>query len=127
MVGRDLGIWGKWRQSFPFPYEGFYFDVALGTPPAADPDVRAEVNRAWEFLLAKRIDAVGILPNSYHIIELRRGADQAAIGALTMYCFLWNQDPPDNKPCIPILVTDRLDTDPRNLAAASGIVFYETG
>lgn len=127
MIGRDLGIWSQWRTRLPHPYQGFYFDVALGTPPPADPALRAEVNRAWEFLLAKRIDAVGVLPNAYHIIEIRRGADQSAIGALDMYCFLWRNDPPDDRPCVPVLVTDHLDSDPRSLASSKGIVTYETG
>lgn len=125
MAGRDLGIWAKWRQQLPFPYEGFFFDVALGTPPTAAPDVRPEVNRAWEFLLAKRIDAVGVLPGAFHIIEVRRGADQAAIGALDMYCFLWREDPPDQRNCTPILVTDRLEQATSLLASRKGIVTFE--
>lgn len=127
MAGRDLGLWAVWRQRLPFPYQGFYFDAALGTPPEADPAARAEVNRAWEFLLARRIDAVGVLPERFDIIEIRRGADQAAIGALLMYRHLWTQDPPDDRPVNMILVTDRADVDTKTLAAANGIQLEELG
>lgn len=127
MAGRDLGLWARWREQLPFPYQGFYFDAALGTPPTPDPTVRPEANRAWEFILARRIDAVGILPEAYHIIELRRGADQAAIGAVEIYCYLWRQDPPDERTCLPILVTDALDPDARAFAASKGITFFEIG
>jgi len=127
MAGRDLGLWARWREALPFPYQGFYFDAALGTPPAADPTLRPEANIAWEAILARRIDAVGILPEAYHIIELRRGADQAAIGAVEIYCFLWRQDPPDPRPCLPILVTDALDPDARAFAQARGITTFEIG
>lgn len=127
MAGRDLGLWARWREALPFPYRGFYFDAALGTPPTPDPALRPQANVAWEALLARRIDAVGVLPEAYHIIELRRGADQAAIGAVEIYCFLWRQDPPDERACLPVLVTDALDPDARAFAAVKGITVFEIG
>jgi hypothetical protein len=125
MVGRDLGIWSKWRLLLPFAYQGFYFDVALGTAPEADPQVSPQANIAWEFLLAKRIDVVGILPLRWHIIEVRRNADQAAIGTLKGYGFLWNNDPPDANPVTLILVTDAMTPDARAFAEAEGINVLE--
>lgn len=121
MVGRDLGIWAIFRNQLPFPYTGFHFDVALGTPPEAPPDQLPNLLRAWTFLNARRIDAVGVVPERFDIIEIRRGAGQAAIGALTMYGFLWEQDPPDPRPINLILVTDVADVDTRRLAQAQGI------
>jgi len=124
MVGRDLGIWSRWRLNLPFPYLGFYFDVALGTPPEIDTELKPEANRAWEFLLARRIDAVGILPEGWHIIEIRRGADQSAIGALKAYGYLWRRDPPDPRPVTLILVTDSMDADSQAFAGAEGITVF---
>ena len=121
MVGRDLGIWSIFRQQLPFPYRGFHFDVALGTPPRVDPEMEPNLIRAWEFLNARRIDALGVLPERWDIIEIRRGAGQAAIGALRMYGFLWRKDPPDQTPINLILVTDRADLDTQALAQADGI------
>ncbi len=121
MVGRDLGLWARFREQLPFPYRGFHFDVALGTPPDVAPDTAPNMRRAWEFLTARRIDAVGILPERWDIIEVRRGAGQAALGALRMYGFLWKQDPPDPRPLKLLLVTDTLDVDTRTLARADGI------
>lgn len=125
MVGRDLGIWSLFRQRLPFPYTGFLFDVALGTPPEVPGATPENIRKAWEFLNARRIDAVGILPERFDIIEIRRGAGQAAIGALRMYAFLWRQDPPDPRPVRLILVTDQADPDTRALAAADGIMLIE--
>lgn len=125
MVGRDLGIWSLFRQRLPFPYTGFLFDVALGTPPKVPGATPENIRKAWEFLNARRIDAVGILPERFDIIEIRRGAGQAAIGALRMYAFLWRQDPPDPRPVRLILVTDQADPDTRALAAADGIMLIE--
>lgn len=125
MIGRDLGLWAQWRQNLPFPYEGFYFDAALGTPPEPDPSLRPGTNAAWQFLTARRIDAVGILPDRYHVIEIRRGADQSAIGALEIYCHLWAIDPPDRLPCFPVLVTDLMDTDARAFARTKPIIVFE--
>ena len=125
MVGRDLGIWAIFRRQLPFPYTGFFFDVALGTPPVVPGETPENIRRAWEFLNARRIDAVGILPERFDIIEIRRGAGQAAIGALRMYGFLWRQDPPDPRPVRLILVTDKADPDTRALAAADGIQLIE--
>lgn len=121
MVGRDLGIWAQFRQRLPFPYRGFHFDVSLGTPPAEIPHTPPRLMDAWRFLLSRRIDAVGILPERWDIIEIRRGAGQAAIGALRMYAFLWRQDPPDQRPVTLLLVTDRADLDTIALAQADGI------
>ena len=121
MVGRDLGLWARFREQLPFPYTGFHFDVALGTPPDVAPDTAPNMRRAWEFLTARRIDAVGILPERWDIIEVRRGAGQAALGALRMYGFLWKQDPPDPRTVKLFLVTDTLDVDTRTLARDDGI------
>lgn len=125
MVGRDLGIWAIFREQLPFPYTGFFFDAALGTPPDVPGETPENIRRAWEFLNARRIDAVGILPERFDIIEIRRGAGQAAIGALRMYGFLWRRDPPDDRPVRLILVTDQADPDTRALAEAEGIQLIE--
>ncbi len=125
MAGRDLGIWAIWRKQLPFPYQGFYFDATIGTPPAGDPSLLPATNIAWAFLLASRIDALGVLPNEWHIIEIRRGADKAAVGALKGYAFLWNRDPPDHRPIRTILVTDAMDSDARAFAESEGITVFE--
>jgi len=125
MAGRDLGIWAIWRKQLPFPYQGFYFDVALGTPPPDDPTLHPGTNIAWAFLLASRIDALGLLPDAWHIIELRRGADKAAVGTVKGYAFLWRRDPPDSKPVSTILVTDIMDPETRAFAESEGITVYE--
>lgn len=121
MVGRDLGIWAQFRERLPFPYRGFHFNVALGTPPADVEDVGPRLMEAWRFLNARRIDAVGVLPERWDIIEVRRGAGQAAIGALRMYGFLWRRDPPDQRPIRLFLVTDQADIDTIRLAEADGV------
>lgn len=125
MVGRDLGIWAQWRRRLPFPYRGFHFDVSLGTPPEPDQAISSPANRAWEALLARRIDAVGILPEGWDIIEIRRGAGAAAIGTLKGYGFLWRKDPPDARRIRLILVTDQVDEDTRAQVASEGIVLFE--
>ncbi len=121
MAARDLGLFARFRQRLPAPYEGFHFNVALGTPPDAPPDMRVEILKAWTFLNARRIDAVGVLPERFDIIEFRRGAGQAALGALVMYAHLWRQDPPDPRPITLLLVSDRVDIDTQSLAQNQGI------
>ena len=121
MAARDLALYSRFRQQLPAPYLGFHFNIALGTPPDAPPDQREEILKAWTFLNARRIDAVGILPERFDIIEFRRGAGQAALGALSMYAHLWRQDPPDPRPITTLLVTDRVDADTRSLAQVQGI------
>ncbi len=121
MAARDLALYSRFQQRLPAPYRGFHFNVRLGTPPDAPPDQREEILKAWTFLNARRIDAVGVLPERFDIIEFRRGAGQAAVGALDMYGFLWQQDPPDARPIRLFLVTDRADTDTIALAQVRGI------
>lgn len=125
MIGRDLGLWAVFRQNLPFPYTGFYFDVALGKPPEPVDGVSSRLNEAWAFLLAKRIDAVGVLADRYDIIEVRRGAGQAALGALRLYGHLWRSDPPDEKETRLFLVTDSADPDTLSLARADGVTVVQ--
>jgi len=95
MMGRDLGLWARWRQRLPYPYVALYFDVAvsLSSPPAPSPE-GPNLEAAWWFLTAKRIDVVGELPHRWDIIELRRGADQARLGPCACTTTYGNRIPP---------------------------------
>jgi len=117
----DLLLWERFRKAHAREYQAFYFDVALGTGEDSAPNVSEAVARAWRRLTKFRADVVGDTGKEWHLIELRPNAGPGAVGAIQTYATLWLTGPPDSRPVVPIVVTDRCSADIRSVASLAGI------
>jgi hypothetical protein len=117
----DFVLWEQFRARYAGDYVALYFDVALGQGELSADNVSPAVAEAWTRLTRFRADVVGDTGAAWHLIELRPNAGPAAIGAVQTYSTLWLQGPPDDRPVIPILVTDRCSRDIKQVAALAGI------
>jgi len=117
----DLVLWEEFRRRTVKDYVALYFDVSLGTGEGSLPGVSENVARAWQRLTRFRADVVGDTGTEWHLIELRPNAGPAAVGSVQVYGTLWNMSPPDSRPMVPIIVTDRCSTDIRVVAELAGI------
>jgi hypothetical protein len=117
----DLSLWEEFRRRFAKDYVAFYFDVALGTGEDLPFGTPENVARAWKRLTRFRADVVGDTGKEWHLIELRPNAGPGAVGSIQTYGTLWSIEPPDNRPVVPIIVTDRCSRDIRTVASLAGV------
>lgn len=111
MSSNDLPLWERFQDKYGSEFLGFYFDVLVGTPsdiPAGTPE---NMSTMWERITAKRVDAVGVKPDTYWLIEFRPNAAAGALGTIITYMTAWRKDPPDDKPIQPVVVSDVFDPD----------------
>jgi hypothetical protein len=117
----DLILWEQFRRRSAKEYVAFYFDVALGSGEVPAPNVSEAVGKAWQRLTKFRADVVGDTGTEWHLIELRPNAGPGAVGAIQTYSTLWTIKPPDARPVVPIIVTDRCSADIRTVASLAGV------
>lgn len=115
MSANDGVIWARFRDIAPERYQTLYFSVLVGDPTMWTENLEEEMIRVVEHASRRRIDVVGKTEKEWHIIELRMNAGPGALGSVLTYKVLWEADPPDKAPAIPIIITDVTD---RNLAFA---------
>lgn len=111
MSSQDLPLWERFQDQFGKEFTGFYFDVLVGTPSDVPAGTDEKMRNMWNRLTAKRIDAVGVKPDSYWLIEFRPHAAAGALGTMITYMTAWRKDPPDDKPIQPVIVSDLFDPD----------------
>ncbi len=121
MAPQDLLLWERARPQLAAQVTSWYFDAAVGQGNPAAGDPADKFNRAWERLTRKRIDAVGDAGSHWLIIEVRPNAGLGALGAIQTYRSLWERDPPDTRPAVGMIVTDRLEPDTHRTAINAGI------
>lgn len=111
MAPRDLALWHRARPQLPPDIAAYYYDAAVGDGSPRPGDPSDPINAAWYRLTRKRIDAVGETPAAWLLIEVRPNAGLGALGAIQTYRSLWERDPPDTRPVLAYIVTDRLEPD----------------
>jgi hypothetical protein len=123
MSVQDFPIWEiYWPRIRPGAL-WLYFDVGLGLPdelPLSDDPAQLV---GWIRNTQKRADVVIERARDVLLVELRHAAQMNAVGRLLGYKKLLEQDNPFGKIVIPVLVTDRHDSEVRDLAADLDIVY----
>ncbi len=120
MFALDIAIWERWLDRFATDFDGFSYDVKVGsgTPPA--PDLREPFITMQSTLSKYRIDALGFKSDSIHVIEVKPDAGTIAFGQLETYIPLYIRDFNPTLPVFGIVVTDRPLPDMPELMAARG-------
>ena len=101
-----------------------WFDVALGPEQPTTPDTPPPIHAMWTRLNRKRLDVLWDSETHWHIVELRDQAQPNAIGRLLTYRALWYADPPDSRPVILELITNRDDAAVRLTCRQLSIIYY---
>lgn len=115
MSPEDYDIWKRYRPQILKDAQVIYYDVGLGGQITVPPGTTPEMARMWFRNTQKRIDVLLDYGIGWVIVELRVDASSSAVGRLIFYRDLWQQDPPDKRPIILRLVTNREDREIRGL------------
>jgi hypothetical protein len=107
----DIKVWERFLSKYGPIYADFLYDVRVGQ--GRDPGQKYPENiRGMAIGLSqRRIDAIGIVPDGVHIIEVTQDAGLTAIGQLTMYPILYAIDYPDKPILNIILVCETIQSD----------------
>lgn len=123
MSAGDWPIWERFKVKYSDQFQGYYYDVALGTPAPVPPDVESGLVQMWERLTVYRIDAVGVRGDEWWIIEVRPDAGPGALGALMTYGTLWDIEAKELPQKRLVLVTDQLRPDIQKAAIWQGFLY----
>lgn len=111
MSAEDHQIWLRFRELYSQEFKAFYFSVHVGEPIMWTEGLEEELALMVEHISRRRIDAVGEKDHEWWLIEFRKDAGPGAIGSILTYKILWEEDPPDNRPVVPVIVTDVMDVN----------------
>lgn len=123
MSDEDFKIWERYKRHALTDIHRMYFDVGLGGQEEVPPGTPPEMATMWTRNTQKRIDVLLETTEGWRMIELRAHATGAALGRLLMYRNMWTLSPPDNRPLSLYLITDQLDQDVKDTAAAVGVIY----
>jgi hypothetical protein len=124
MFALDIAIWERWLDLYSDDWDGFDYDVKVGSGTPPEPGLGSEYERMQAVLSKYRIDVIGYKLGSIHIIEVKPDAGTVALGQLETYIPLYKRD---FKPSVPIfgaIVTDRELPDMKELMKMKGHELY---
>ena len=124
MFPLDIAIWERFLSAYPDLYNGFDYDVKVGSGTEAAEGTPENYVRMQQILSKYRIDAVGYRSQGIDIIEVKPEAGTVAIGQIVAYVSLYQRDLSPTLPLRGVIVTDRELPDMKHLTAQQGIGYY---
>lgn len=121
MSTEDEQIWKVAKPDLTKGALGIYYDVGLGGQTIVPPDTPPNLAGMWLRNTQKRVDVLLEFKAAWHIIELRHNASATAFGRIMQYRKLWEADPPDKRPVMLTIVTNRYDPDLEEMCKDFGI------
>lgn len=123
MSAEDFPIWQRWYPTIKPSARALYFDVGLGLPDELPQSDDADQLLGWIRNTQKRADAIIERDADVLLVELRFNAQLNALGRLEGYQLLLQDDNLFRKPIIPVLVTNKSDSEVKRLAEKNRIVY----
>jgi len=121
MKPADIAIWERFCDKYPDFFDECQYDLAVGTGAAFDTNVSEETGGDAATLYRRKIDVVGWKDGQCSIVEVKPRGGPSALGQVTGYVHLYEQDfKPAASPKV-ILLTDELLPDMTMLAAKFGV------
>lgn len=124
MFALDIEIWERWIDKFADDFDGFDYDVKVGSGTKPVPGLGQPYERMQEILSKYRIDVVGYKGGSIYIIEVKPDAGTVALGQLETYIPLYKRDFKPSVPVIGAIVTNRTLPDMDELMNGKGHKYW---
>ena len=124
MFALDIAIWERFLDRHASSWDGFSYDVKVGSGTEPTENLREPYRRMQEILSKYRIDIVGVRAGEIFIIEVKPDAGTIALGQLETYIPLYIRD---HKPTTNVrgaIVTDRELPDVSELMDMKGHELY---
>jgi hypothetical protein len=124
MFPRDIEIWHKFLEIYAADYEGFDYDLKVGSGIDYSWEPDKALRRGAFINSKKRIDAVGYQSDQIVIFEVKPDATASAIGQAVSYSHLYEKEYAPALKCVPAIVTNREVPDTRRLTEQFGVLYF---
>lgn len=121
MRKEDIAIWERFITAYPTAYDTVIYDLAVGSGSPVSPGEEEVLAGGFKTLTQRKIDVVAQAPGTLDIIELKPDAGPSALGQVKGYVTLYKRDVNPSANPRPVLITDRLKPDMKELAEAQGV------
>lgn len=121
MKPNDIAIWERFCTKYPDFFDECQYDLAVGSGAAFDTTVDANTGANANELYRRKIDVVGWKDGQCSIVEVKPRAGASALGQVTSYVHLYEQQYKPAAAPKTILLTDELLPDMTMLAAKFGV------
>jgi len=102
----DIEIWERFIFKYPYFFESVDYDVRVGEGQKYSKSAPENIREDLRGLTQKRIDVVGYVGNTTHIVEVKPRAATTAIGQVLTYEELYKIDFPEETNIIKTIITD---------------------
>ena len=127
MFALDITIWERFIDAHAGDFDGFDYDIKVGSGTKAPESFGDNYKRMVEILSKYRIDAVGFKSDAIHIIEVKPEAGTIAIGQIALYSRLYKRDFNPSRRIVGTIVTDRELPDIKFFTEEQGIELFVMG
>ena len=124
MFPLDIAIWERFLEKYAADYEGFDYDIKVGTGSIPKEGTPENYARMQQVLSKYRIDAVGFKNGEIEIIEVKPEASTVAVGQIVTYVDLYNRDFKPTQKVVGVIVTDKEVGDMKYLTEKYGMRYY---
>ena len=124
MFQEDIAIWERFLDGFAGNYNGFDYDVKVGTSTPSPVNTPPKYVHMTGTLSKYRIDVVGYKDSQIEIIEVKPAGSLSAIGQIQGYVELYKRDFSPSLPVKGVLVTDWYIEDIDHLTNELGFDYY---
>lgn len=123
MLPEDVPIWDKFLDLNANLFKRIFYNVRVGGVVTTDQAQDRKMADMYFKVTAKRIDALCELEKELWLVEVAARPGLRAVGQLTSYVYLWNEDPKINKPLYGVLVGQDIDADLQKVLTFNGMRF----
>lgn len=117
----DAAVWETWLAVNRPLISEVYYDVTIGGVIITDPDIDEALRDAWQYDTALKVDAVAVTDLENLVCEVKPVARLGALGQALGYSLLLNEDPLNDKPNQPTVITTSASAEVQRAAELLGV------
>ncbi len=117
----DAEVWEQWLWNHQDQIRAVYYDMTRGGVIIDDPDVDQAMKDGWKYTTAIKIDAIAVMDSENLVCEVKPHANMGAIGQALGYTMLLDDEPLNELPNVPCIITFDTSAEVKKIANAFGI------
>lgn len=117
----DAEVWEQWLYNYQNQITEVYYDITRGGVTIDDPEIDQAMKDGWKYTTAIKIDAIAVMATENLVCEVKPRANMGAIGQALGYTMLLDDEPINELPNTPCIITFGTTAEVQKVADAFGI------